>query len=120
MAALRDPALEHLHDAMTADRGIDLDRQAGPCEVIDDRQQAHTPAVQDIQHEVQRPPLVRAGRPGGWGPAQDPAPAAAPYSRAFLAVQARDSFEIDAVAFTAEQDMQPAIPKAPPFGGQDP
>jgi hypothetical protein len=40
--------------------------------------------------------------------------------QAFLAVQAIDPFEIDAVAFAAEQDMQPAILKAPPFGGQDP
>jgi hypothetical protein len=58
---------------------------------------------------------------GGWGPARDPPPAPAErHGQAFLAVQAIDPFEVDAVAFATEQDMQPAIPKAPPFGGQGP
>ena len=36
-----------------------------------------------------------------------------------LAIAPIDPFEIDAVALAAEQDMQPAIPKAAPFSGQD-
>jgi len=82
--------LEHLSDPMATDRGIDLDRQAGLREVIDDRQQANPPALlQDIQHEVQRPALVRPGWHQQWRPRASGAlaPAPSPYRQPLFLVE---------------------------------
>ena len=50
----------------STDRGVDVDREAGPGEVVDDGEDARTTAViQHIDDEVERPAVITLRRVGG-------------------------------------------------------
>ncbi len=116
-----DESLEDLDDPPPADGGVHFDGQAGPREIIHHGQQANPAAIlQGVEQEVQRPALVDPAWDRQRCPADDAAPTAAtPHREPLLAIQAVDPFEIYAIALAAEQDVEPAIPKAPAFGGQN-
>src|SRR5262249_51391917 len=118
-----DQALQHLSNTPPADRGIDVDRQAGAREIVDNGQNAKAPAVvEHIDDEVERPALIDPGRRAEPGHAARHAPPAFATAdgEALLRIEPIDALEIDGKAFASQQHVKSSIAEPAPLAGQRP
>src|SRR5207253_3018169 len=88
-----DEALQHLGNAATTDRGVDLDRKTRTGEIVDHREDAKAPAIiEHVEDEIERPAFIDARRRRqSWHAARHaPTPFPTADGEAFLRVKAID------------------------------
>src|SRR5437764_13120137 len=96
-----DEALQHLGNAATTDRGVDVDRKTRTGEVVDHREDAKASAIiEHIEDEIERPAFIDAWRRRqSWHTARhSPTPIATADGQAFLRVKAIDALEVHETA----------------------